>query len=88
MGRKVWEHNSSSKDAQCFLRIKWMKAEKETKKAGACRHNHPVKSEWGKKKCLLVAPSRRAGISHSDYSLFGVMLHKKNKICRLNEKEF
>lgn len=53
-GRKVGERNSSSKDAQRFLRIKWMKAEKETKKAGACRHNHPVKSEWGKKNVYLL----------------------------------
>lgn len=56
--------NSSSKDTQRFLRIKWMKAAKETKKAGACRHDHPVRSEW--KRCLLVALSRRAGISRSE----------------------
>lgn len=50
-----------------------MKAEKETKKAGARRHDHPVKSEGGG--CLLVAPSRHGGILHSIYSLFGVILH-------------
>lgn len=50
-----------------------MKAENEPKKAGACRHDHPVRSEW--KICLLVAPSRRAGISHSDPSYSGVTSH-------------
>lgn len=50
-----------------------MKAENEPKKAGACRHDHPVRSQW--KICLLVAPSRRAGISHSDPSYSGVTSH-------------